>query len=109
MAVIDTDVEWKLKGDTTAMDFRVNLTIELDQVANGLAVQTPVPIQLVCREDFWCARCENPSFETGWYDTFQEALTAGAEEVALEVHGISNDQPHIIGKITPDSVPIQKL
>ena len=46
------------------MDTRVNLTIEVEQVGNGLAIQTPVPIQLVHHAGQWQAQCPELRIET---------------------------------------------
>ena len=35
------------------MDFRVNMTVEVDCLGNALAVQTPLPIQLVYQRGRW--------------------------------------------------------
>lgn len=87
------------------MDFRVNLTIEVNQVGNGLAIQTPVPIQLVHERGQWRGICENPAVNTMACESMQEALVACGEEVAAEMQMAVNERPLILGRITPDDIP----
>jgi len=87
------------------MEFRVNMTVEVDQVANALAVKTPVPLQLVYQGGRWRTQCESPPVCTSVFDTMEEALVAGTKEVAAEVQGAVIDRPTIVGKITPNDIP----
>lgn len=87
------------------MDFRVNITIEVDQVGNGLAIQTPIPVQLICRRGQWRGRCETPPLETDVHDRMEDALAACAQQVAAEVQMAVIERPLILGRITPDDVP----
>ncbi|MHC4442106.1 MAG: hypothetical protein ACYTF1_07750 [Planctomycetota bacterium] len=84
------------------MEFHLNMTIEIDRMANGLAVRTPVQLQLLHREGQWQALCENPPFNTLFYDTLEETLVTAAKRAAAPTKPESLEQPHIIGKITPD-------
>jgi hypothetical protein len=87
------------------MDFRVNMTIEVDQVGNGLAIHTPVPIQLIHQRGQWQGQCESPPVSTLVCDTLTEALVGCAEQVAAEVQGAVMERPLILGRITPDDIP----
>jgi len=87
------------------MEFRVNLTVEVDQVANALAIKTPVPIQLVYQAGQWRARGESPPIATLEFDTMEQAIVAGAKEAAMEIQAAVNQRPLIVGRITPENVP----
>ena len=86
-------------------DFRVNITVEVDQVANALAIRTPVPLQLVRRAGQWQATCEPLRFESPPADTMEDAVLAGARQAALEIQATVEDRPLIVGRITPCDVP----
>jgi hypothetical protein len=87
------------------MTFRVNFTVEVDQVGNGLAIQTPVPIQLVRERGQWLGQCENPPVSTLVFDTMEEALVACGEQVAAEMQSAVIERPLIAGRITPNDIP----
>ena len=87
------------------MEFRVSITVEVDQVGNALAVKTPVPIQLVYQSGQWRAQSESPPVATLKFDTMEEAIVAGAKEAAMEIQAAVNERPLIVGKITPENVP----
>ena len=86
------------------MDFRINLTVEVDQVGNGLAIQTPVPMQVAYEKRKWNARSIEPPVEVGPFGEMEEAVIAGANQVAAELQGAVMERPLIAGKITPESV-----
>lgn len=87
-------------------DIRVNLTVEVDQVANGLAIRKPVALQLVRnRHKRWYASCETPRFETAPCETMEGATVAGARQAHAELQMAIDDRPVIAGRITPDDVP----
>ncbi len=87
------------------MEFRVNITVEVDQVGNALAIKTPVPLQLVYAGGRWRAQCESPPVATLMFDTMQEALVAGAKEAADELQAAVRDRPAVAGRIAPRDVP----
>ena len=87
--------------------FRVNLQLEVDQVGNGLAIQTPVPVQMICQRGQWQGRCESPPVATDMFDSLEKALAACADQVAAEVQGAVIERPLILGRITPADVPGQ--
>jgi hypothetical protein len=89
----------------TEMDFRVNITIEVNQVGNGLAIHTPVPVQLVYERGQWRGECESPPVSTLVFDRMEEALVACGEQVAAEMQGAVMERPLILARITPDDVP----
>jgi len=89
----------------TEMEFRVNMTIEVDQVGNGLAIQTPIPIQLVHQRGKWRGECESPPVSTPTFDHLEEALAACGQQVAAEVKGAVMERPLILARITPDNIP----
>ncbi len=86
------------------MNFRVNLTVEVDQVANALAIQTPVPIQLDYSRGKWQGRCDSVPVTTDKLDSMEEALVACARQVAAEAQMAVEDRPVIAGRITPADV-----
>lgn len=86
-------------------EFRLNMTVEVDQVGNGLAIQQPVPMQLHYRGGRWGAECDSPPLATPMYDRMDEALVAGARAVALELQGAVDHRPVTFGRITPEDVP----
>lgn len=87
------------------MDFRVNMTIEVNQVGNGLAVQTPVPIQLMHQRGQWQGRCDTPPVETPMFKSMEEALVACAQQVADEMQAAVCERPVVAGRITPNDIP----
>jgi hypothetical protein len=87
------------------MDFRVNLTIEVDQVGNGLAIQTPIAVQLIREAGHWHAECASPGVRSEAFTTMEEALVAAADQVAAEVQAAVIERPLVVGKITPDKIP----
>ena len=86
------------------MDFRINLTVEVDQVGNGLAVATPIPMQLVYEKKQWRCRSATPPVETGPFDAMEAATIAGANRIAAELQGAVIERPLIAGKITPETI-----
>lgn len=87
------------------MDFRLNLTIEVDQVGNGLAIHTPVPVQVLYQRGQWQGQCEKPPVTTEVSPSMQEAVIACGEQVAAEMQGAVIERPLILGRISPDDVP----
>jgi hypothetical protein len=87
------------------MDFRVNVTIEVDAVANGLAIQTPVPIHIAHRKGKWYGQCESPFVETLSCRSLDEAIAETGKQVAHEIQASTIDRPVIAGRITPDMIP----
>ncbi|MBP7936199.1 MAG: hypothetical protein KA354_16275 [Phycisphaerae bacterium] len=83
---------------------RVNLTIEVEQRGNGLAILTPVPITLIHEGKTWRASCEAPPVESDAFATFDEAVLAGARQVNNELQAAVIERPLIAGRITPDTV-----
>jgi len=83
---------------------RVNITVEVEQKGNGLAIQTPVPIQLVRERNGWRAECESPPICTESFDTMEQAVVAGARQVSKELQAAVNERPVIAGKITPAEI-----
>ncbi len=72
-------------GESIMAEFRVNMTVEVEQVANAMAIKTPVPLQLVYQGGRWRAQCESPAVLTLMFDNMEEALMAGAKEAAKEL------------------------
>lgn len=82
----------------------VNITVEVEQRGNGLAIQTPVQIQLVRQNGKWHAKSESPCFTTESFDTMEQAIVAGAKQAHAELQTAVNDRPVIAGKITPETI-----
>jgi hypothetical protein len=87
------------------MDFRVQVIVEVDQVGNGLAIQTPLPMHLVHERGQWRGECESPPVSTLVFDRMEEALVACGEQVAAEMQGAVMERPMVLGRITPDDIP----
>jgi len=85
---------------------RVNLTIEVEQRGNGLAILTPVPVTLVHEDEAWRAVCEAPPVESDAFGSFDEALLAGARQVNDELQAAVIERPLIAGRITPETVQV---
>lgn len=88
------------------MEFRVNVTVEVDQVGNALAVKTPVALQLVYQQGRWRAQCESPPVCTLVFDTMEEAVVAGAKEAHAELQAAVEDRPVVAGRILPEQIPV---
>jgi len=86
-------------------EFTLNLTVEVQQVGNGLAIQTPVPLQCAYTSGRWQAFCETPPVETDRVNTLEEAIIAGARQAAAELQGAVIERPLIVARITPDDIP----
>jgi hypothetical protein len=91
-------------GRSGQMPFSINVTIEVDQVGNGLAIQTPVAVQLVRERRRWRAECDTPPFRTPSFDTMEQAVIAAGEQAACEVQAAIVERPLIVGRITPEAV-----
>jgi hypothetical protein len=88
------------------MDFRVNITVEVEQKANALAIHKPVPAQLVYSRGRWHFECESPSVVMPVCSSMEEALVAGSQQLAVEVQAEAIERPFVVGKITPDRIPL---
>jgi hypothetical protein len=86
-------------------NFRLKLTIEVDQVGNGLSIQTPVPLDVIYERGRWHAQCELPPVFSPQMETLEAAIAAGAKQVAIELQAAVEDRPLIVGRITPADVP----
>ena len=67
------------------MDFRVDMTLEIDRSTNGVSERTPVRIQLLYHRGRWNAHCEQPMVSTLAYESMEEAIVAAAKEAASEL------------------------
>jgi hypothetical protein len=86
-------------------EFIVNLTVEVQQVGNGLAIQTPVPMQFAYETGRWRAFCETPPVETPKLESFEKAIIAGARQAAAELQAAVIERPRVLARITPDDIP----
>jgi len=84
--------------------FKLYLTIEVEQVGNGLALQTPVPMQVTYRQGRWQAMCDSLAIMTGPVQRLEDAILAAGQEIAREMQAAVIDRPVIAGRITPDDV-----
>lgn len=87
------------------MSFAVNVVVAVNQVANALAIETPVPMQLRYQKGKWRAQCQAPALASEDHDSMEAALIAGAEQVAAEVQAAVIERPLIVARITPDNIP----
>jgi len=83
---------------------RVNITIEVDQKANGLLIEKPMPVQLIHEQKKWRLTCSDPALETEGFDTMEQALIAGARLIGNEMQAAVVERPVVLGKITPQGV-----
>ena len=86
-------------------EFRLNLTVEVDQTANALTIHTPVPLQLHYRGGRWTAQATTPPVSTPMFDKLDEAIVAGARAATLELQGQVTDRPVVAGRISPVDIP----
>ena len=86
------------------MDFRVNVVVEVDQVGNGLAVRTPVVLDLVRTRAGWLAESEKPAIQVDEQASMEEAIIVGGQAVATELQGAVEHRPLIVGRILPEQV-----
>ncbi len=70
------------------MEFRLQVTVEVDQVDSGLAAKTPVSLRLIYQSGQWCAQSSAPLVSTAMYETMEEAIVAGAKEAAAELRAL---------------------
>lgn len=87
------------------MDFRVQFIVEVEQAGNGLAIQTPVPIQLVREHGQWRGVCESPPVKTLGFDDLEQALVACSQQVAAEAQGEVMERSMGLNRITPEDIP----
>ena len=83
---------------------RVNLTVEVDQIGNGLCIRTPVPVQLVHEDREWHLECDTPRLTTDNFKTMEEALIDGTIMIGDELQSAVVERPLIVGRITPEGV-----
>ena len=86
-------------------EFNVNVTVEVDQVGNGLSIRTPVALQIGFGTGRWQARGHVPAFETEPHDTLDQAVVAGARQARSELQAAVIERPRIVARITPNDVP----
>jgi hypothetical protein len=67
------------------MEFRMNITVEIDQAVDGIVAQRPVPLQIVYQSGRWQAQSQTPPAASDFFETFEEAVVAGAREVMSEL------------------------
>lgn len=84
---------------------RVNMTIEIERKGNGLAIQTPVPVQLIYERNLWRGKCEDPNVESPGFEQMDQAIIAITKQVHAELQAAVIDRPVIAGRITPDAIP----
>ncbi|GMU21954.1 MAG: hypothetical protein AMXMBFR13_20420 [Phycisphaerae bacterium] len=85
--------------------FTVKLGVEVPVVGNGLAVETPVALELRRGPAGWAAQCMAPPVATEAYGRLEEALVAGAQAAAGELQAAVEDRPVVLGRITPEDIP----
>jgi hypothetical protein len=84
--------------------FKLNLTIEVEQVGNGLAMQTPVAMQVIHQQSRWQAVCDSPAIMSPSMKTLEEAIVAGSKEIAREMQAAVVERPLIAGRITASDI-----
>ena len=67
------------------MQFRSNMTIEVDLEEDGLAVKTPVELQLVYQSGGWRALAKDPPISTDMFDTMEKAIVAAARSASKRI------------------------
>jgi hypothetical protein len=90
-------------------EFKLNVTVEVDQVGNGLAIQTPVNLKIAFGTGCWRASGESPAFETDARDSLDQAVIEGARQAKAELQAAVIERPRVIARITPEDVPAQLM
>lgn len=86
-------------------DFRVKLTVEVERVGNGLAIQTPAPLDLVYAGDRWHAESGDPPVLTPELQTMESALVEGANQLAIDMQAAVIERPLPFPPMTPADIP----
>lgn len=86
-------------------EFKLNLTVEVDQVGNGRAIQTPVDLQICYNRGRWSAGADCPAFETDPVETLEKAIVTGARQAQAELQANVIDRPCVVARIRPEDVP----
>jgi hypothetical protein len=86
-------------------EFILNFTVDVEQVGNGLAIQTPIPLQLGYGAGRWRARCECPAVDIPKLESLEKAVIAGARQAAAELQAAVVERPRVIARITPADIP----
>ena len=86
-------------------EFKLNVTVEVDQVGNGLAIQTPVQLEIGFGTGRWRARASTPAFETDAIESLDKAIVLGARQARTELQAAVIERPRVIARITPQDVP----
>lgn len=87
----------------------VNFNLEIEQVGNGLALQSEVPVKLAYRKGRWYGLCEKPPVETDPFEHLEQALLHVGDRVQQEMQAEVIERPMILGRITPDMLPKELL
>jgi hypothetical protein len=67
------------------LEFRMNVTVEVDKSDEAIAIKIPVDIQLLYQGGRWRAQCESPPVSTLVFDSMEEALVAGVKDLTREM------------------------
>ena len=86
-------------------EFKLNVTVEVDQVGNGLAIQTPVQLEIGFGTGRWRARAHSPAFETDEIETLDKAIVTGARQAKAELQAAVIERPRVLARIAPDDIP----
>ena len=72
-------------GELTAMEFRIDMKLEVEGAADELARRVPITVQVLYRGGRWQAQCLEPPVSTVLCETMEEALIQAAKEAAKEL------------------------
>jgi hypothetical protein len=84
--------------------FNLKMTVEVEQVGNGLAIQQPVDLEIGFNAGEWQARAEAPRFESAAAESLEKAIMFGAEQAKAELQSMVIERPRIVARITPEEV-----
>ena len=72
-------------GEVTAMEFRIDMKLEVEDEADELATRVPITVQVLYRGGRWQAQCLEPPVSTELCETMEEALIQAAKDAAKEL------------------------
>jgi len=67
------------------MEFRMNVTVEVNRQEDAITVKVPVPLQIVYQSGRWQAQSADPPVLTDFVESLEEALVGGVKEVMAEI------------------------
>ena len=76
---------WPDNGELKAMEFRIEMKLEVEDATDELATRVPITVQILYRGGRWQAQCLEPPVSTELCETMEEALVQAAKEAVKEL------------------------